>query len=169
MAGGLASCDTWRVPRQKADVTKTPVDELVAFEVATADLVGVALRSVDRVDVSLPQFRLLLVLAQSGPSTSSACAAALGVVGSSVTRLADRLHARGYLMRGGDPANRSVVTLELTDKGRDVVRQVTAYRRRELRRVLDRIAAADRAACATVLRTLHERFANDDRYNARPF
>ncbi len=157
------------MPTPKAAASKTPVDELVAFEVATGDLVGVALRSVETVDVSLPQFRLLLVLAQSGRSTSSECAKGLGVVGSSVTRLADRLHARGYLVRGGDPANRSVVTLELTDQGRDVVRQVTTYRRRELRRVLDRIDAADRAACATVLRTLHERFANDDRYNARPF
>ncbi|MCV7236793.1 MarR family transcriptional regulator [Mycolicibacterium celeriflavum] len=142
---------------------------MVAFEVATGDLVGVALRSVEQLDVSLPQFRLLLVLARAGRSTSSDCAKALGVVGSSVTRLADRLHARGYLMRGGDPANRSVVTLELTDKGRDVVRRVTAYRRRELRRVLDRIDPAERAACAAVLRTLHERFGNDDRHNAMRF
>lgn len=157
------------MPTRKADASKTPVDELVAFEVATGDLVGVALRSVEKVGVSLPQFRLLLVLAQSGRSTSSDCAKALGVVGSSVTRLADRLHSRGYLVRGGDPANRSVVTLELTDQGRDVVRKVTAHRRRELRGVLDRIDAAERAACATVLRTLHERFASADRHNSRTF
>lgn len=156
------------MPTRKTEATTTPVGELVAFEVATGDLVGIALRSVEQVDVSLPQFRLLLVLAQAGRSTSSDCAKALGVVGSSVTRLADRLHARGYLVRGGDPANRSVVTLELTDQGRDVVRQVTAYRRRELRRALDRIDPVERAACATVLRTLHERFDSDDRHNARP-
>ncbi|SEH93075.1 DNA-binding transcriptional regulator, MarR family [Mycolicibacterium rutilum] len=146
----------------ETDVTKTPVEELTAFEVAARDLVGLALRSVDRVDVSLPQFRLLAVLAQRGRSTSTECAKALGVVGSTVTRLADRLHAAGYLVRGADPSNRSVVTLELTAPGRKLVRQVTAYRRRELARVLDEIDPAERAACAAVLLTMHERFTGGD-------
>jgi DNA-binding MarR family transcriptional regulator len=154
--------------REQDVATKTSVDELVAFELATRDLVGVALRSVDQVEVSLPQFRLLMVLQQSGRSTSTECAKALGVVGSSVTRLADRLHASGHLLRGADPLNRSVVTLELTTQGRKLVRQVTARRRRELSRVLDRIDPAERAACATVLRTLHERFGDDDQHNSMP-
>jgi DNA-binding MarR family transcriptional regulator len=139
-------------------VAKTPVDELMAFEAATRDLVGVALRSVEQLEVSLPQFRLLVVLHQLGRSTSTECAKALGVAGSSVSRLADRLHGSGHLVRGADPSNRSVVTLELTAKGRKLVRQVTARRRRDLSRVLDRIDPAERAVCAGVLRTLHERF-----------
>jgi DNA-binding MarR family transcriptional regulator len=137
-------------------LAKTPADELVAFENATRDLVGVALRSVERLEVSLPQFRLLLVLHELGRSTSTRCAQALGVVGSSVTRLADRLHASGHLIRGADPSNRSVVTLELTESGRRVVNQVTARRRRELSRLLDRLDPAERASCAAVLRALHD-------------
>ncbi|MDQ2638349.1 MAG: MarR family transcriptional regulator [Actinomycetota bacterium] len=151
--------------------TKTPVDELKAFEVATRDLVGVALRSVADLQISLAQFRLLLVLHDRGRSTSTECAQALGVVGSSVTRLADRLHASGHLSRGADPSNRSVVTLELTDDGRSLVRQVTSRRRRELSRVLDRIDPADRATCAAALRTLHERLGDGyarDRYRPMP-
>ncbi|MGV0793821.1 MarR family winged helix-turn-helix transcriptional regulator [Mycolicibacterium sp. XJ1819] len=150
------------------DVTTTPVDELAAFEVATRDLVGIALRSVDQVDVSLAQFRLLSVLNELGPSTATACARALGVVGSSVTRLADRLHAAGYLERGSDPSNRSIVMLELTTAGRKVVRQVIARRRRELARVLDRIDPAERAACARVLRTVHERFLEEESGGKHP-
>jgi DNA-binding MarR family transcriptional regulator len=136
--------------------TTTSLDDLVAFEVAARDLVGLALRSVEHQGVSLPQFRLLLVLDELGRASSSRCAHALGVAGSSVTRVADRLHASGHLERGVDPSNRSVVTLELTDSGRRVVQQVTAHRRRELAAVLDRLDAADRSACAAVLRTLHE-------------
>lgn len=148
-------------------LTKTPVEELTAFEAAARDLVGLALRSVDEVDVSLPQFRLLALLQQQGRSTSTECARALGVVGSTVTRLADRLHASGHLVRGSNPSNRSVVTLELTPLGRKVVRRVTAHRRRELARVLDHIDPAERAACAATLRTLHERF-TDAQAGARP-
>lgn len=144
------------------EMTRTPVDELSAFEVATRDLVGVALRSVDQLEVSLPQFRLLLVLHERGTSTSSECAQALGVVGSTVTRLADRLDASGHLTRGSDPTNRSVVTLELTSHGRKLVRQVSTRRRRELSRVLDRLDPAERAACASVLRSFHELLAADD-------
>ncbi|MGE2836396.1 MarR family winged helix-turn-helix transcriptional regulator [Mycobacterium sp. SMC-4] len=139
---------------------KTSAEELAAFETAVRDLAGMALRSVDKVDVTLPQFRLLSVLAQEGTLSSTECAKALGVVGSSVTRLADRLHASGHLLRCSDPANRSVVRLELTPKGRKVVQQVAADRRRQLRRILDRIDPDERAACAAVLRTLHELYAD---------
>lgn len=132
--------------------------DLVAFEVATRDLVGVALRSLDVLDgeATLPQFRLLLVLHENGRSTSTQVAQALGVAGSSVTRLADRLHASGHVVRGAEPRNRSVVTLDLTAKGSDLVNDVNAARRRELSRVLDRLDPAARAACADGLRLLHD-------------
>lgn len=155
----------------RAEPTKAPVDELEAFEVAARDLVGMALRSVDRLELSLPQYRLLLVLSKLGRANSTQCAHALGVAGSSVTRLADRLHASGHLIRGTDPANRSVVTLELTESGRRLVRQVTARRRRELSSALGRLDPAERAACATVLRTLHELLGDEDtagRYGSIP-
>lgn len=139
----------------QGEPARTSANELVAFEVATRDLVGLALRSVETPEVSLSQFRLLLVLHEHGRSSSTQCARALGVLGSSVTRLADRLHGSGHLVRGADPGNRSVVTLELTDSGRRVVRQVRTRRRRELRRVLDRLDPAERAACAAALEELH--------------
>ena len=152
--------------------TRTPVDELVAFEIATRDRVGLALRSVEDLEISLAQFRLLLVLHDRGRSTSTECAQALGVVGSSVTRLADRLHASGHLARGADASNRSVVTLELTDDGRKLVRQVTVRRRRELSRALDRVDPAQRAACAAALRALHEQlgdgYPGGDLYSPMP-
>jgi len=134
---------------------KTSAEELVAFEVATRDLVALALRSIDRLEVSLSQFRLLLVLHEQGRSSSTQCAQALGVVGSSVTRLADRLHASGHLVRGADPDNRAVVTLELTDAGRRIVRKVQTRRRRELGRLLDRLDPDKRAVAAAALAELH--------------
>lgn len=141
---------------------KTPVAELIAFEVATRDLVGIALRSIELLEgeVSLPQLRLLLVLHEYQRCTSTQAAHALGVVGSSVTRLADRLDASGHLVRGAEPTNRSIVTLELTDKGRGLVKQVVAQRRRELSRALNQLDPVERAACARGLRSLHERLGN---------
>jgi DNA-binding MarR family transcriptional regulator len=142
----------------RGEPSATETDELLAFEVATRDLVGLALRSVENLEVSLPQYRLLLVLDGLGRSRSTQCAEALGVVASSVTRLADRLHASGHLVRGVDPDNRSVVMLELTDAGRRVVRHVATRRRRQLRQALDRLDPKERAACAAALHALHGTF-----------
>ena len=142
---------------------QTPLADVLAFETATKDLVGVALRSLELLEgeVSLPQYRLLLLLAERGRASSTQAAQALGLAGSSITRLSDRLHASGHLLRGADPTNRSVVTLELTARGHDLVDQVTTRRRQELSRALDRLDPAERAACAQGLRSLHERLGAD--------
>jgi DNA-binding MarR family transcriptional regulator len=73
-----------------------------------------------------------------------------------VTRLADRLVAAGHVTRGSDPRHRSVVTLELTASGRQLVTSVAAWRRRELARILGRLAPADRSAATAALRLLIE-------------
>jgi len=93
------------------------------LQAATRVLAGVALRSLDVLDgiVSLRQFRVLAVLADLGCSRSVQVADALGLDASTVTRLADRLVAAGHVVRGSDPGNRTVVTLELTDAGCDLV------------------------------------------------
>lgn len=139
--------------------TGTTVEELLTFELATRDLVGVALRSVADLEVSLSQFRLLVVVHELGRPSSTRCAQALGVVGSSITRLADRLDASGHLIRATDPDNRSVVVLELTDAGRRVVERVTTSRRHQLGQALDRLDAGERAACVAVLAKLHDALA----------
>lgn len=132
---------------------------MLAFEVATRDLVGLSLRSVADLDLSLPQYRVLLVLHEQGTSSSTAVARALGVVGSTITRLADRLDASGHLVRGADPDNRSVVTLELTPLGRSVVKKVVTRRRRDLAAALSALDPAERSACAEALEKLHQSMA----------
>jgi DNA-binding MarR family transcriptional regulator len=87
---------------------------------------------------------VLAVLADLGCSRSVHVADALGLDASTVTRLADRLVAAGHVLRGSDPGNRTVVTLELTDSGRNLVAQVVEWRRRELTRILGRLTPGGR-------------------------
>jgi DNA-binding MarR family transcriptional regulator len=128
------------------------------LQAATRVLAGVALRSLDVLDgaVSLPQFRVLAVLADLGCSRSVQVADGLGLDASTVTRLADRLVAAGHIVRGRDPGNRTVVTLRLTDTGRDLVIQVLEWRRRELTRILGQLAPGDRDTLTAALRQLIE-------------
>src|SRR5215469_1597515 len=66
---------------------------LAVLQAATRVLTGVALRSLEALDgaVTLPQFRMLAVLADLGRVRSTQVARALGLEPSTVTRLADRL------------------------------------------------------------------------------
>jgi DNA-binding MarR family transcriptional regulator len=130
--------------------------DVVALEALTRVLVALAWDSahVAPEGVTFPQIRLLLVLDGLGQVPSSKLAAALGVNASSVTRLADKLETRGYLVRGVDPHNRSVVTLEVTAAGHHVVAQVLERRHIALGALLDRLPATQRRRAAGAARDL---------------
>ena len=121
-------------------------------------LAGVALRSVEVLEgaVSLPQLRVLAVLADLGQARLARVADALSLEPSTVTRLVDALVAAGHVTRVMDPSNRSAVILELTASGRQLVADVAAWRQAELRRILLRLEPGDRTALTTVVRRLVE-------------
>jgi DNA-binding MarR family transcriptional regulator len=128
-------------------------DEVDALQAATRVLAGVALRSLDVLDgvVTLPQYRMLAVLAELGRARSARVARALGLDASTVTRLADRLVTTGHVVRGSDPRHRSVVTLELTPSGQRLVSAVSGWRQRELGRIVATLPPAIQVQLTSVL------------------
>jgi DNA-binding MarR family transcriptional regulator len=128
--------------------------EVAALELMTRALVGITLRGLEVLggEVSLPQFRLLLILSGLGRVPSSRLAAELKMPASSVTRLGDKLAAAGLLARGTDPSSRSIVTVGVTPAGLDLVTRVVAARHELLSGVLDRMTPAERAAAAQAAR-----------------
>ena len=127
-----------------------------ALQQVTRDLLGLAVRSVDEVgEVSLPQMRLLFALHDEGQASCTHLAQVLGVSGSSVTRLADRLVVSGHVSRAGDPECRSRVLLALTDHGAEVIDAVLAWRSRELSRALRSLDGAAMASLTENLTVLH--------------
>jgi DNA-binding MarR family transcriptional regulator len=109
--------------------------------VASRALVAVAARSFAAVEseITLRQYRALVVLATRGEQKASALADALEIHPSTATRLCDRLIAKGLIERTTSPENRREVTVTLSPDGRALVRSVTARRRKEIRRVVDRL------------------------------
>ena len=140
-------------PTRDGDVPGLAPGAAEVLQAATRVLAGVALRSLDVLDsaVTLPQFRLLAVLADLGPAPSGRAARALGLDPSTVTRLAGRMVAAGHVARGTNPQHRGVVTLELTASGRDLVAAADAWRRHELARIMARLAPPQRAAVTAAL------------------
>lgn len=116
--------------------TSTPraaeaVDALLA---ASRALVGIAARSLADVDpeVTLPQYRTLVVLAARGPQRVADIAAELHVSPSTGTRMCDRLVRKGLIRRHRSSSDRRVVQHTLSPAGRALVDEVTRRRRAEL-------------------------------------
>jgi DNA-binding MarR family transcriptional regulator len=132
--------------------------DLAVLQSATRVLTGVALRSLEALDgaVTLPQFRMLAVLADLGQVRSAQVARALGLEASTVTRLADRMVSAGHVVRGTDLRHRSVVTLELTATGRRLVDRVETWRREELTRIMRELSPRQQGQVTAALRLLVE-------------
>lgn len=95
--------------------------------------------------VSPTQLRVLTLLRDNPSINVNGLADSLAVGASSASRLCDRLEALGFLSRSPDPRDRREVQLALTPAARDLLSTLTAYRRRALAAVLERMPEAARA------------------------
>ncbi|TFB90634.1 MarR family transcriptional regulator [Cryobacterium algoricola] len=122
------------------------MDVLTAADARAADatlaasraLLGVVARSVvATLDVvSLPQFRVLVVLSSAGPTRMGTVAERMGVIPSTFSRFIDRMVAGGWVERAASPDSRREVLLELTASGRRLVDDVTEHRRADISAIL---------------------------------
>jgi len=112
---------------------------------ASRVLVAIAARSLAEVaeEVTLPQYRALVVLASRGPQRVMSLAEALAVTPSTATRMCDRLVRKGLVRRRISPDSRREVRLTLTEAGHDLVAEVTSRRRREIGVILSKIPVKD--------------------------
>ena len=127
---------------------------VTTFHQAGRDLIGIALRSLEEVGegLSLPKFRMLLMLSELVRAPSGQVAEQLGVGASSVTRMADRLIADGFVRRADDARSRRIVALELTAAGRAVVERVLTRRQEQLRSLLSALEPEVLEAATIALR-----------------
>jgi DNA-binding MarR family transcriptional regulator len=129
------------------DTAGTGVDAVTdAVLTASRLLMSVSARSVAAVDdtITLPQFRLLVVLHARGPVKLTAIAEALAVNPSTATRMVDRLVGAGLVSRAANPASRRELIVDLTDTGRTAVREVMRRRRAQISRIVARMAPTAR-------------------------
>jgi DNA-binding MarR family transcriptional regulator len=131
--------------------------DAVAAAVLTASrlLVAVSARSLASAEerVTLPQFRLLVVLASHGETKLVALADALAVNPSTALRMVERLAAAGLVSRRVNPASRREVVLRLTAAGQQIVDDVTARRREEIAAIVRRMPPRQRSGLVRALRS----------------
>jgi DNA-binding MarR family transcriptional regulator len=132
--------------------------DLVLDAVVSASrvLVAMAARSLADVgeEVTLTQYRSLVVLASRGPQGVAALAEAVAVTPPTASRLVDRLVRKGLVQRRTDRHDRRQVRIGLTEAGRSLVDLVTERRRHEIARLLTSIDPEAQRAMAAGLQQL---------------
>ena len=127
------------------------VEALLAASRALVALAARSLADLD-VDVTLPQYRTLVVIATRGPQRVVDIAGELRINPSTGTRMCDRLVRKGLVTRARSTTDRRTVWLDLTPTGRDLVDAVTRRRRDELVQVVATMSEQGHEPLATALR-----------------
>jgi DNA-binding MarR family transcriptional regulator len=133
-----------------AESSDSVVDAVLS---ASRVLVAVAARSLSDIaeQVTLTQYRSLVVLTSRGPQNLAGLAEAVGVTPATATRMCDRLIKKRLIIRRAQRDDRRQVRLELTKKGVTLVADVTDRRRREIEVILSTIAPKDQAVLVAAL------------------
>ena len=120
---------------------------------ASRVLVAVAARSLADVaeEVTLTQYRTLVVLASRGPQNLAGLADAVGVAPATATRMCDRLVRKDLIRRRTERDDRRQLRVALTAKGRSLVDAVTGRRRQEIARIMSEIPVEQLAVLVQAL------------------
>lgn len=136
--------------RSTVGVTNDQVESVMR---ASRALVGITAASIMTVDdvVTVPQLRVMMMIATRGGMNLAAVADALQVNPSNASRLVDRLLKIGLVDRRESPTDRRNIALTLTADGQALIDGVIRHRRNAIRRALRQMAPERRDLLATVL------------------
>lgn len=87
-------------------------------------------------EISMPQLHILMALQERGPITVSELAHMLCSSAPSASSIVDRMEERQWVQRVRDVVDRRVVHVEISERGRSVVEELSGLKREQLQRLL---------------------------------
>jgi DNA-binding MarR family transcriptional regulator len=142
-------------PAPLSSAEEEVVGALVALSRVLVAETARSLSSLDE-DVTLPQFRTLVVLVSRGPQRVVDLAQELAVTSSTAVRMCNRLVRKGLVVRQERPDDRRVAWITLTAAGRDLVGEATRRRRELVVELIAELPIARPLAFASVLNAIVE-------------
>lgn len=110
--------------------------------------------------VTLPQFRVLVLLSSNGPLRTGALAERMNANPSTFTRFMDKLVTAGWVTRALNPESRREILVELTQEGHQIVESVSRNRMGEIHAVMTTLSEEEITTLVTAL-TLFNRAAGE--------
>lgn len=140
--------------------TLTPSEDEVVGALLSLSRVflGMAARSLAGLDeeVTLPQFRALVLLVSRGPQRIADLALELEVTSSTATRLCNRLVRKGLVIREERPEDRRAAWIVLTQGGRELIGEVMRRRRETIASLVAELSLTRPLVFASVVNALVE-------------
>lgn len=106
-------------------------------------------------DLSTPQYAILFHASREGVPLSQICNEILAD-NSNLTRLVDRLEARGLVRRAPDPRDRRVTLVQLTDAGADLIAELRPRHRAYVEERMSYLSEVELAAFHDAMATLYQ-------------
>ena len=102
----------------------------------------------------MPQFSILMQLHHKGVCGLSDISERFDVTNAAASQLVDKLVQSGFIKREEDPHDRRAKLLNLTDKGKQLVRQGIEERYRWVDQLAERLTAEERVQVSEALNTM---------------
>jgi len=101
--------------------------------------------------LSMPQFSIMMQLYYRGACGMSEISERFSVTPAAASQLVDKLVQSGFIVREEDPNDRRAKMLNLTDKGRETIRQGMEERYRWVDALTERLSEAERLQVSEAL------------------
>ena len=146
------------VKQQSVDGEPNERTAVAAVVTASRVLVGVSARSLDALDddVTVAQYRALVVLASRGAQSVGALAEVLSIHPSTATRLCDRLERKKLIDRQVSTESRREVTVGVTAAASKLLSGVTERRRTEIQSLVRNMSGIERQRLVDAFELLAE-------------
>lgn len=139
--------------RSTRAMTNDVVDGLLALSRTLVAIVARPLAQLDD-ELTLGQYRVLVVLVSEGPQRASDLAQHLDVTPSTISRMCDRLYRKHLIRRYRRSDDRRASWTALTPAGRDLIGELMRQRRTTLTRLARAIPTTQRDCMAAGLRAV---------------
>ncbi|OQA27915.1 MAG: Organic hydroperoxide resistance transcriptional regulator [Verrucomicrobia bacterium ADurb.Bin345] len=113
--------------------------------------------------ITLPQARVLLILMDQGPCRMRHIARSVGLQASTITNMVDRLAGMGLVGRHGSAADRRVVTVSLTTKGRRVLERIRKEKFKTAMEMFEHLSPRERRQYPEIMEKLVEQMKDRSR------
>src|ERR1700712_2115341 len=137
-----------------ADAPVVPVEDVAALRGAVLILARRLRHQQAGDELSPSEAAVMGRVGRAGPMTPGQLARSEHVQPPSMTRIIERLEARGFLRRDPDPDDRRQVLVSRTPAGNDFVERSRAVRTAWLTKQLEQLSPADQRAIATAASAL---------------
>ena len=106
--------------------------------------------------VQIPQSQLFAIttIYETGPCKLSQLSQQMNISAPTVTGIVDRLEKSGYVERRHDQADRRVIYIVLTPKGKGIARKLRATIRHKWRSIISKLPAEDRENYLNILKKI---------------